>query len=96
MTVYAGRDKQTIVKVDRPKELLRNSILALLLAAGIIKPSMSTDFLYNRMYRFHALQADATPVKVSKDGCPAISRSYTWIYRTGKEYGEIINVRRCI
>ena len=27
VAVYAGKDNQTIVKADRPKELLRNSIL---------------------------------------------------------------------
>ena len=31
------------------------------------------DYLHNRMYRFHVLQADETPVKVSKDGRPANS-----------------------
>ena len=40
------------------------------------------------MYRFHVLQADETPVKVSKDGRPANSKSYMWVYRTGKEYGD--------
>ena len=46
------------------------------------------DYLHNRMYRFHVLQADETPVKVSKDGRPANSKSYMWVYRTGKEYGD--------
>ena len=40
------------------------------------------------MYRFHVLQADETPVKVSKDGRPANSKSYMWVYRTGKGYGD--------
>ena len=34
------------------------------------------------------LQADETPVKVSKDGRPANSKSYMWVYRTGKGYGD--------
>ena len=46
------------------------------------------DYLHNRMYRFHVLQADETPVKVSKDGRPANSKSYMWVYRTGKGYGD--------
>lgn len=46
------------------------------------------DYLYNRMYRFHVLQADETPAKVSKDGCPANSKSYMWVYWTGKGYGD--------
>ena len=36
VAVYAGKDNQTIVKADRPKELLRNSILTPSLAASIL------------------------------------------------------------
>ncbi len=46
------------------------------------------DYLHNRMYRFHVLQADETLVRVSKDGRPANSKSYMWVYRTGKGYGD--------
>ena len=127
VAVYAGRDNQTIVKADRPKELLRNSILTPSLAASIMNAKYVNglplyrisqeflrndihisrqvmanwmiqcadrylgplyDYLHNRMYRFHVLQADETPVKVSKDGRPANSKSYMWVYRTGKEYGD--------
>lgn len=34
------------------------------------------------------LQADETPVCVSKDGRPAGAKSYMWVYRTGKMYTE--------
>ena len=34
------------------------------------------------------LQADESPVEVSKDGRPANSKSYMWIYRTGKNDKE--------
>lgn len=34
--VHAGKDNQTIVKGDRPKSLLRNSIVTPSLAAGIM------------------------------------------------------------
>lgn len=34
------------------------------------------------------LQADETLVRVSKDGRPANSKSYMWVYRTGKGYGD--------
>ena len=40
------------------------------------------------LYRFHVLQADETPVMVSKDGRPANSKSYMWVYRTGKIYKD--------
>ena len=127
VAVYAGKDNQTIVKADRPKELLRNSILTPSLAASILNARYVNglplyrisqeflrndihisrqvmanwviqcadrylgplyDHLHNRMYRYHVLQADETPVKVSKDGRPANSKSYMWVYRTGKGYGD--------
>lgn len=36
VAVYAGRDNQTIVKADHPRDLLRNSILTPSLAASIM------------------------------------------------------------
>ena len=46
------------------------------------------DYLHKELYRFHVLQADETPVVVSKDGRSANSKSYMWIYRTGKIYKD--------
>lgn len=127
VAVYAGKDNQTIIKVDRPKDLLRNSLLTPSLAASIMNAKyvnglplyrISQEFLRNdihisrqvmanwmiqcadrylgilydrlhkEMYRFHVLQADETPVMVTKDGRPANSKSYMWIYRTGKSYTD--------
>ena len=127
VAVYAGKDNQTIIKVDRPKDLLRNSLLTPSLAASIMNAKyvnglplyrISQEFLRNdihisrqvmanwmiqcadrylgilydrlhkEMYRFHVLQADETPVMVTKDGRPVNSKSYMWIYRTGKSYTD--------
>lgn len=127
VAVYAGKDNQTIIKVDRLKDLLRNSLLTPSLAASIMNAKyvnglplyrISQEFLRNdihisrqvmanwmiqcadrylgilydrlhkEMYRFHVLQADETPVMVTKDGRPANSKSYMWIYRTGKSYTD--------
>lgn len=127
VAVYAGKDNHTIIKVDRPKDLLRNSLLTPSLAASIMNAKyvnglplyrISQEFLRNdihisrqvmanwmiqcadrylgilydrlhkEMYRFHVLQADETPVMVTKDGRPANSKSYMWIYRTGKSYTD--------
>lgn len=127
VAVYAGKDNQTIIKVDRPKDLLRNSLLTPSLAASIMNAKyvnglplyrISQEFLRNdihisrqvmanwmiqcadrylgilydrlhkEMYQFHVLQADETPVMVTKDGRPANSKSYMWIYRTGKSYTD--------
>ena len=46
------------------------------------------DHLHKELYRYHVLQADETPVMVSKDGRPANSKSYMWVYRTGKIYKD--------
>lgn len=44
------------------------------------------DRLHEQLLGYHVLQADETPVKVSKDGRPANANSYMWVYRTGKYY----------
>ena len=127
VAVYAGKDNQTIIKADRPKDLLRNSLLTPSLAASIMNAKyvnglplyrISQEFLRNdihisrqvmanwmiqcadrylgilydrlhkEMYQFHVLQADETPVMVTKDGRPVNSKSYMWIYRTGKSYTD--------
>ena len=42
------------------------------------------DYLHKYLYRYHVIQADETPLLVNKDGRPAVSKSYMWVYRTGK------------
>jgi transposase len=127
VAVYAGKDNQTIVKADRPTDLLRNSIVTPSLAAGILNGkyinalplyrleqefarndvnisrqvmanwtiqcadryfSLLYDRLHKELYRCHVSQADETPVLVSKDGRAAGSKSYMWVYRTGKMYED--------
>ena len=46
------------------------------------------DYLHEKLYSHHVLQADETPVLVNKDGRPAGSKSYMWVYRTGRMYTE--------
>lgn len=127
VAVYAGKDNQTIVKADRPKSLLRNSVITPSLAASIMNAKYVNglpiyrihqeflrndihisrqvlanwmiqmaerylgivyDCLHEKLLSFHVLQADETPVCVSRDGRPANAKSYMWIYRTGKYYKE--------
>lgn len=45
------------------------------------------DRLHQELYKSLVLQVDETPVLVTKDGRPAGSKSYMWVYRTGKFYG---------
>lgn len=44
------------------------------------------DYLHKKLYDYHVLQADETPVAVNKDGRPAGSKSYMWVYRTSQMY----------
>lgn len=46
------------------------------------------DCLHEKMYDYHVLQADETPVLVNKDGRPAGSKSYMWVYRTSQMYRD--------
>ena len=46
------------------------------------------DYLHEKMYGYHVLQADETPVLVNKDGRPAGSKSCMWVYRTGRMYTD--------
>jgi transposase len=48
--------------------------------------SLLYDRLHKEIYNSPVLQADETPVCVSKDGRPAGAQSYMWVYRTGKMY----------
>ena len=44
------------------------------------------DFLHQKLYGYHVIQADETPCLVNKDGRPAGSKSYMWVYRSGYLY----------
>jgi transposase len=46
------------------------------------------DYLHEKLYGYHVLQADETPVLVNKDGRPAGAKSYMWVYRIGRMYTE--------
>ena len=46
------------------------------------------DHLHEKLYGYHVLQADETPVLVNKAGRPAGSKSYMWVYRTGRMYTQ--------
>jgi transposase len=125
--VYAGKDNQTIIRADRPKDLLRNSIVTPSLEAGIMNAkyvnavplyrqeqelkrngisisrqvmanwtiqcadrylAVMYDWLHKQIYNYHVLQADETPVIVTKDGRHAGAKSYMWVYRTGMMYRD--------
>ena len=44
------------------------------------------DYLHQKLYDYHVIQADETPVLINRDGRPAGSKSYMWVYRSGHMY----------
>ena len=46
------------------------------------------DYLHQKLYDYHVIQADETPVLVNRDGRPAGSKSYMWVYRSGHMYKD--------
>ncbi|MDE7247282.1 MAG: IS66 family transposase, partial [Lachnospiraceae bacterium] len=46
------------------------------------------DYLHEKLYNYHVLQADETPVLVNKDSRPAGCKSYMWVYRSGRMYTD--------
>lgn len=41
------------------------------------------DVLKKKLLDYHVIHADETPVEVNRDGRPAGSKSYMWVYRSG-------------
>ena len=50
--------------------------------------SIFYDYLHQKLYDYHVLQADETPVLVSKENRTNGSKHYMWVYRTGKMYAN--------
>lgn len=46
--------------------------------------SILYDYLHEKLYEYHILQADETPVRVTKENRTAGDKHYMWVYRTGK------------
>ena len=126
VAVYCGNKEQTIIRADRPSEILKNSIVTPSLLAAVINSkyinavplyrleqefgryevnisrqvmanwvirgserylSLLYDRMHQKLYNSKILHSDETPVNVVKDGRPAGSKSYMWVYRTGQAGG---------
>ena len=48
--------------------------------------SVLYDHLHKKLYSYHVIQADETPVLVNHDGRKAGSKSWMWVYRSGHLY----------
>ena len=46
------------------------------------------DYLHKKLYDYHVIQADETPVLVNHDGRSAGSKSYMWVYCSGHLYTD--------
>lgn len=46
------------------------------------------DYLHQKIYDYHVIQADETPVLVNRDERSAGSKSYMWVYRSGHLYAD--------
>ena len=87
VAVYKGTSSRKIVKASRPKDLLRNSIATPVFVAAIANGKFVNAVPVNRLSQAshcHVMQADETPCLVNRDGRPAGSKSYMWVYRSGE------------
>ena len=50
--------------------------------------SLLYDCMHKKLYDCHVLQADETPVRVTKENRTEGSKHYMWVYRTGKMYQD--------
>lgn len=50
--------------------------------------SILYDYLHQKMYHYHVLQADETPVRVTKENRTEGSTHYMWVYRTSGMSGR--------
>lgn len=50
--------------------------------------SIFYDYLHQKLYDYHVLQADETPVLVLKENRTDGNKHYMWVYRTGKMYAD--------
>lgn len=46
------------------------------------------DYLHEKLYDYHVIQADETPVLVNKNGRSTGAKSYMWVYRLGHMYKD--------
>ena len=50
--------------------------------------SLIYDCMHKKLYEYHVLQADETPVRDTKENRTEGSKQFMWVYRTGKMYED--------
>lgn len=81
--VYASKEDGHMKRAPHPKGLLPSDPVTASLAAAVMY-----DYLHEKLYDYHVIRADETPVLVNWDGRPAGSKSYMWVYRSGYLYAD--------
>lgn len=83
VSVYAGKDNQTIVKAKRPAELLRNSIATASLIAGIMNAKYTNALpLYRQEQGFSEINVNISRQTMAN-----------WIIRTSERYFSLLYER---
>lgn len=68
--------------------ITRQNIANWMIRLGEEYLSVLYDYLHQKLYDYHVIQADETPVLVNHDDRPAGSKSYMRVYRSGYMYPE--------
>lgn len=71
-------------------QITRRSMANWMIRIGSDYLGILYDYLHRKLYEYHVIQADETTVRVNKDGRPANSTSYMWVYRSGALNGQTI------
>lgn len=82
-----------LARIEREMErygliITRKKMASWMIRLGEEYIAVMYDYLHKLLYDFHVIQADETPVKVNRDGRPAGSLSYMWVYRSGFMYQD--------
>ena len=74
-------DRQSRCFKDNGVSLSTNTLANWMIRYSEDYLSIIYDILHKKLYNYHLLHADETPVRVSKDDHPAGSKGYMWVYR---------------
>lgn len=69
-------------------KITRQNMANWMIRLGESNLAVMYDYLHKKLYDYHVIQADETPVLVNKDDRPAGSKSYMWVYRSGYMYQD--------
>lgn len=69
-------------------KITRQNMANWMIRLGESNLAIMYDYLHKKLYDYHVIQADETPVLVNKDDRPAGSKSYMWVYRSGYMYQD--------